>query len=314
MTESTHNTRPSPFEATVVAAYGRRFEVRDAAGQHHEARPQGRKQSVVCGDRVRCQHDPQHDELAIEAVLPRQTLLARANLRGDSEAVAANLTQLLVVLAPQPAPDLFVLDRYLCAATSAGMRGHIIVKKSDLDGDALPAADEAAFEAAGYTISRCSASTAAGLDGLRRVLGGETSALVGQSGVGKSSLVAALLPHEEVTTGTLTTSTEGRHTTTASRMYYLTTDSRLIDSPGVRDYAPALDQLEQTTLGFIEIARLAPTCRFQDCRHMQEPDCAVQAAVADGSLQARRYESYRRLRRLQDEFAAQHVTRGRRGR
>lgn len=300
------------FDARVVAAFGRRFEVRDATGRRHQVRPVGRKMSIVCGDQVSCRHDPTHDETAIIAVLPRSTLLARANLRGDSEPVAANLSQLLVVVAPQPVPDLFILDRYLCAATSAGMRGRVIVNKSDLPGIAIETADGQAFEAAGYTITECSAATGEGVERLRQLLHAETSALVGQSGVGKSSLVAALLPHKDVATGDLTRAAEGRHTTTASRVYELAADSWLIDSPGVRDYAPALDNLEQTTLGFLEIAQLAPACRFQDCRHLREPDCAVQAAVAAGELNARRYESYRRLRRLHDDFAAARAPRGRR--
>jgi ribosome biogenesis GTPase len=121
--------------------------------------------------------------------------------------------------------------------------------------------------------------------------------LVGQSGVGKSSLVAALLPHAEVQTGGLMREEEGRHTTTASRAYPLDSGGTLIDSPGVRDFAPAIDQLDAKTLGFPEIARLAAGCRFLDCRHMQEPGCAVVAASENGAMLARRYESYRRLRR-----------------
>jgi ribosome biogenesis GTPase len=122
--------------------------------------------------------------------------------------------------------------------------------------------------------------------------------LVGQSGVGKSSLVSALLPDEEVQTGELVREEEGRHTTTASRAYALKCGGTLIDSPGVRDFAPAIDHLDARTLGFPEAERLAVGCRFQDCRHMQEPDCALINAVESGAVSARRYESYRRLRRL----------------
>ena len=304
----------SAFEGRVVAAFGRRFEVRDERGVVHEARPAGRKQSIVCGDRVACEYDVRHDATAIASVLPRTTLLARANLRGESEPIAANLSQLLVVIASQPQPDLFILDRYLCAATSAGMHGRVIVNKSDLPEEALSATDAAVFESAGYPITRCAAQSGDGLNAIRAALRRETSALVGQSGVGKSSLVAALLPQEDVATGDLSRSSEGRHTTTASRAYELDADSWLIDSPGVRDYAPALDQLEQTTLGFIEIARLAPHCRFQDCRHVHEPSCAVRAAVTDHSFDSRRYESYRRLRRLHDDFSAMRAPQGRRSR
>jgi len=285
------------FDADVVAAFGRHLLVRDASGAQLRARPSGRKLSIVCGDRVRCEPDPKHDELLIVAVLPRKTLLARANTRGVSEPVVANVTQLVVVVAPLPAPDYFVVDRYLCAATAAGIQGVLAVNKSDLENE-LDLAELAAYTNAGYSRLTCSAKAGSGLDPLKRALTGAISVLVGQSGVGKSSLVSALLPLAEVTTGELMREEEGRHTTTASRAYPLDLGGTLIDSPGVRDFAPAIDQLDERTLGFPEVERLAAGCRFQDCRHMQEPDCAVIGAVDDDSLHARRYESYRRLRRL----------------
>ena len=284
------------FDADVIAAYGRHLLVRDAAGAELRARPSGRKLSIVCGDRVRCEPDARHDELLIVEVLPRRTLLARANLRGASEPVVANVTQLVVVVAPLPAADFFIVDRYLCAATAAGIAGVIAINKSDL-ADALDPDELEAYSKAGYSHVACSAKAGSGLEPLKQALTGAISVLVGQSGVGKSSLVAALLPDAEVITGDLMREEEGRHTTTASRAYPLKLGGTLIDSPGVRDFAPAIDQLDERTLGFPEVARLAPGCRFLDCRHMQEPNCAVIAAVDGKSLHARRYESYRRLRR-----------------
>src|SRR6187551_2073384 len=284
------------FDAEVIAAFGRHLLVR-AGTQELRARPAGRKLSIVCGDRVRCEVDRAHDEVLAVEVLPRHTLLARANLRGMSEPVVANITLLVVVVASLPAPDFFIVDRYLCAATAAGIAGVIAVNKSDL-GEPLDAAELEAYTNAGYSHLACSAKVGAGLAALKQALTGAISVLVGQSGVGKSSLVSALLPLAEVTTGELMREEEGRHTTTASRAYPLDLGGTLIDSPGVRDFAPAIDQLDERTLEFPEVERLATGCRFQDCRHMQEPDCAVIAAVDDDSLHARRYESYRRLRRL----------------
>ncbi len=133
---------------------------------------------------------------------------------------------------------------------------------------------------------------------------GSIAALVGQSGVGKSSLVRRLLPEAQVAIGALVREEEGRHTTTAARLFDLPGGAALIDSPGVRDFAPAVDALDEQSLGFVEVARLAGQCRFQDCRHMREPGCAVSAAVASGELDPRRYESYRRLRRLREELSA----------
>ncbi|HEX5161442.1 MAG TPA: ribosome small subunit-dependent GTPase A [Steroidobacteraceae bacterium] len=285
------------FDADVIAAFGRHLRVRDAQGCEHRARPSGRKLTIVCGDRVRCEVDRAHGETLVVEVLPRRTLLARANLRGESEPVVANITQLVVVIAPLPAPDFFIVDRYLCAATAAGLAGTIAVNKSDLGTNNTDPQELAALAQAGYRHLACSARDGAGLDALRGALAGAVSVLVGQSGVGKSSLVAALLPAADVETGELMREEEGRHTTTASRAYGLQSGGTLIDSPGVRDFAPAIDQLEPRTLGFPEVERLSSGCRFQDCRHMQEPGCAVIAAKDSGELSARRYESYRRLRR-----------------
>jgi ribosome biogenesis GTPase / thiamine phosphate phosphatase len=296
------NATADEFEAEVIAAFGRHMLVRTGSGELR-ARPAGRKLSIVCGDRVRCQRDPKHDEVLIVEVLPRRTVLARANTRGDSEPVVANITQLVVVVASVPRPDFFVVDRYLCAATAAGIRGALAINKSDLETGGELQADFDAFRAAGYAQLHCSATHNQGLDGLRALLAGAVSVLVGQSGVGKSSLVRALLPLEDVTTGELMREEEGRHTTTASRAYQLDNagaapGGMLIDSPGVRDFAPAIDQLDGETLGFPEIDARAARCRFQDCRHLQEPGCAVIAAVETREMSARRYESYRRLRRL----------------
>ena len=295
---------------SVIATFGRHLVVRTAEGAQLQARPFGRTLGVVCGDVVRCRLDRQHEEVHVIEVLPRRNALWRANARGGAEAVVANLTELLVVLAPLPLPDLFVTDRYLCAATAASVPATLIVNKSDLGIDAALAAELDAYAAAEYPALSCSAASGAGMSELVAALGpGTVAALVGQSGVGKSSLVRCLLPHAEVAVGELVRAEEGRHTTTAARLFDLPNGAALIDSPGVRDFAPAVSALDERTLGFPEVARLAAGCRFSDCRHMREPGCAVRAAAEDGSWHARRYESYRRLRRLHEQLAA---TRGRR--
>jgi ribosome biogenesis GTPase len=288
-------TDSDAFDAEVIAAFGRHLIVRVAAGRELRARPSGRRLSIVCGDRVRCTRE--RDEILVAEVLPRSTLLARSNLRGESEPVVANITQLVVVVAPLPAPDFFIVDRYLCAATAAGIAGAVAVNKSDLEANKADDAELDALRAAGYRITACSAKTADGVDTFRALLAGTVSVLVGQSGVGKSSLVSALLPDASIETGELMREEEGRHTTTASRAYALASGGALIDSPGVRDFAPAVDQLDAKTLGFPEIAARASGCRFLDCKHMQEPGCAVIAATENGGMSPRRYESYRRLRR-----------------
>jgi len=293
------------FEARVVATFGRHLRVREGAGRELRARPFGRSITVVCGDEVRCRPDPRHEELHVVEVLPRKSALYRTNLRGQSEPVVANLQHLLVVVAPLPVPDLFVVDRYLCAAGSAGLSATLIVNKDELGVAAPLAAELAAYAAAGLPIVRCSAHTGAGAGELLAAIPpGAVAALVGQSGVGKSSLVARLLPQQQLAIGDLASDEAGRHTTTAARLFDLPGDRGLIDSPGVRDFAPAIERLEPRSLGFVEVARLAADCRFQDCQHLREPDCAVRAALEAGSLHPRRYESYRRLRRLREELSA----------
>jgi ribosome biogenesis GTPase / thiamine phosphate phosphatase len=292
------------FEARVTATFGRHLLVRNASGKELRARPFGRGLNVVCGDNVRCRADPHHDEVHVVEILARRTALYRSNLRGMTEPVVANLSRLLVVLAPVPVPDLFVLDRYLAAAESGGIVGLLVVNKTELGIDAELREQLDTFSAAGYRWLPCSVRTGEGIDAVLQVCAGQTAALVGQSGVGKSSLVDRLVPGTGVEVGELVRQEEGRHTTTASRLFDLPLGGHLIDSPGVRDFAPAVDRLDGRSLGFVEVERLAPSCRFSDCRHMREPGCAVQDAVENGGMSSRRYESYRRLRRLYEELTA----------
>jgi ribosome biogenesis GTPase len=293
------------LDGRVIATFGRHLLVREAGGRELRARPFGRELTVVCGDDVRCRVDARHDEVHVVEVLPRRTALYRATLRGGAEPVVANLTRLLVVLAPLPAPDLFIVDRYLAAASAGGIAATLVVNKSDLGIDAALTAELAVYRAAGYGTITCSADTGVGVAELGAAVStGAVAALVGQSGVGKSSLVIRLVPQAQVAIGELVRAEEGRHTTTAARLFDLPHGGALIDSPGVRDFAPAAAALDERTLGFIEVERLAPGCRFADCRHMREPGCAVRAAAEGGALHARRYESYRRLRRLRENSSA----------
>jgi ribosome biogenesis GTPase / thiamine phosphate phosphatase len=292
------------FEACVTATFGRHLLVRDTAGKELRARPFGRGLTVVCGDSVRCRADPNHGEVHVLELIPRRTALYRSNLRGATEPVIANLSRLLVVLAPTPAPDLFVVDRYLAAAASGGITGMLVVNKTELGIDDELRTQLEVFDAAGYRWLPCSARGGEGIEPLLEVCAGQVAALVGQSGVGKSSLVDRLIPDAEVEIGELVREEEGRHTTTASRLFDLPLGGHLIDSPGVRDFAPAVDRLDNRSLGFVEVERFAPGCRFSDCRHMREPGCAVREATEHGAMNPRRYESYRRLRRLYEDLTA----------
>ena len=300
--------------AEVIATYGRHLLLRDAAGERRMARPMGRHLEIVCGDRVQCRSEG--DELLAESILPRKSFLRRSTLRGRSEPLGANLTQLAVIVAPVPQPDLFLIDRYLCAAASAPMHAVIVLNKCELPAAAKIGQELAQYSSLGYEVLQVSAMATgdaqSGLAALRNALRDQTTIMVGQSGVGKSSLTRLVTSDDsEIAIGGLMREEEGRHTTTASRLYDCDSGGRIIDSPGVRDFAPAIDDLERGSLGFREVAQLAPQCRFQDCSHMQEPHCAVRAAVEAGGVHKRRYESYRRLRRLFDDLWAKRPERER---
>jgi ribosome biogenesis GTPase len=299
--------------ARVTVTHRRLLHVRTADGREAVARPARRELSIVCGDFVHCELDARHDELNVIAVEPRKSALYRANARGGSELIAANLSLLLVVVAPLPRPDFFVVDRYLCAAQCGGLQAAVVLNKSELAVDGDIAQELAVFTAAGYRCLRVSAQRQTAMDELSACLPDQTAMLVGQSGVGKSSLLRKLVPASDAPIGELIRDDEGRHTTTATRLYEVPGGGEIIDSPGVRDFAPAIDRLERSDLGFREIAVLAPQCRFADCRHLHEPDCAVRAASGT-AFSARRYESYRRLRRLYERLSAQRVTAGERRR
>jgi len=247
-----------------------------------------------------------HDAIVTD-VCPRRNTLARlAPDRPEPEILAANLTCIAVVIAPLPETDWHLVDRYLATAELMGCRALLVDNKSDFDthsgdtppGDATRTTEIAAYRDLGYDCLSVSAKTGDGVDGLIDALRDETAILVGQSGVGKSSLINRLVPGADIVVGDLSAGTdEGTHTTTASAMHRLPTGGRLIDTPGVRDFVPAIIDSTRVQLGFPEISALADDCRFGDCRHLREPNCAVKQAVDAGRINPRRYETYRRLAR-----------------
>lgn len=303
-----------PEPGRVMASHGRRVLLEDAGGRRLPCRLYGRDLKVVCGDRVRWQRArAEGAEGLVLAVEPRGTELARLNALGHGEPVVANLTRLVAVLAPVPPPDLELCDRYLAAAAWAGLDAAIVLNKRDLPaaGPALAAA-LAVYRRLGYPVVSASKREEDGVADLAALLAGGCSVLVGQSGVGKSSLTNRLVPGidaavQEISRGTR----EGRHTTTASTLYRLPGGGELIDSPGVRDFAPPLPAPREVASGFREIDAAGRDCRFPDCRHRGEPGCAVERAAAAGRIDARRLASYRHLLRLAEEFEVRARARGR---
>ena len=289
----------------VVATFSRRMALRLEDGEQVTARVKGKRIQPVCGDYVEAEPIANEPEWLITAILPRSNELCRPNTRGKIEVLAANLSFLAVVAADPPAPDWFIVDRYLCAAELMGVSAAVVFNKTDLAEPGDDTKDTLRdYERIGYRTVLCSAKAGSNLDALQNLLVGQIAIIVGQSGVGKSSLINRLAENADQPTAAVSKgSGEGRHTTVNSVMLELPNGGAVIDSPGVRDYAPSTDDAQDVIRGFPEIERYGADCKFSDCRHLREPDCAVKAAIEAGEISPRRYESFRRLLNLTRKFS-----------
>lgn len=274
----------------VVAAHGRQYVVELADGTTLPCFPRGKKSEVVCGDVVEIERSSA-DQGVIEKIAERKSLLYRSN-EYRQKLIAANVDQLIVVCAVEPAFSDDLLTRCLVAADSQDIELLIILNKADLT-DRLPAARArlAHLVALGYAVLEISAKHEA--EALRPYLQGKTSVLVGQSGMGKSTIINALLPEAGAATREISTALDtGKHTTTHAQLYHLDAESHLIDSPGLQEFG--LGHLDQRDLenAFPEFRPFLGQCRFRDCRHEHEPGCALQAATESGAIQRKRFEAF----------------------
>ena len=291
--------------ATVIATYSRRMRLRLASGEEVDARIKGKRMKAVCADTVTAEPIDNEADWLITAIGERRNELTRPNRRGQVEVLAANVDLLVVVASVAPLPDWYVVDRYLCAAELMGVDTVVVFNKIDLlVGQDIEIEELQEYRDAGIAVLECSAETGQGTNAVSKLLAGQRGIVVGQSGVGKSSLINHLVRDAQQRTATLSRKTlEGRHTTVNSVLIPLDGGGSLIDSPGVRDFAPALTASSDVAQGFREIADAAKACRFANCRHLREPGCAVKEAVDQDSISHRRYESYKRVVNLTEKLS-----------
>lgn len=254
---------------------------------------------LAVGDDV-CVEPGGGDAWAISEILPRRSRLARRAPGGGQgeRIVAANVDQVVVVFAAaKPEPHPRMLDRFLVIAEGNELAARVVINKVELVGEESARERFAVYERAGYPVHYTSVKAGMGLDDLRHALEGRRSVFAGPSGVGKSSLLNALFPGANLRVGAISESVnKGRHTTVGALMLPLPGDTGyVIDTPGLREVGLWALPAEHLDRCFPELRALADQCRFADCRHVAEPECAVRAAVESGQIDPQRYDSYRRL-------------------
>ena len=301
------------MEGVVTTGTGGIWTVHTDAGEMLEASLRGRLKKEVegalklaVGDRVRLQAGERGDGWTIAEILPRRSRLARRAPGGahGERVIAANVDQVVIVFAAaKPEPHPAMLDRFLVIAEGNDLPARVVINKSDLVGGATDPRFED-YVAAGYPVHLTSVKAGNGLDELHAALAGRTSVLTGPSGVGKSSLLNALYPGLSLRVGEISESVnKGRHTTVGGFLHPLPDGGYVVDTPGLREVGMWDIPMQTLDSCFPEFRPLLDQCRFGDCTHLVEPDCAVREAVERGEISAARYDSYGKLRAELEEQA-----------
>lgn len=289
-------------QGLIIAHYGQQLDVEALEGEHKgqlvRCHARANLASLVTGDGVVWRPGAEGTGIII-ARHDRRTELVRPDNYGQLKPVAANVDQILLVIAPEPEPHANLIDRYLVAAEVTGIPPILLLNKADLPGAQAPAivALLHSYEQLGYQVLRTSANHPEALVAeLVPYLRDRTSVFVGQSGVGKSSLIQQLLPAEELRIGALSEGhRKGTHTTTTAKLFHMPLGGRLVDSPGIREFGLWHITEDQLIDGFIDIRGLIGHCRFRNCRHQGEPGCALDEAVRNGKLSPKRRDSFERI-------------------
>ena len=289
------------IEGVVISRFGQHADVEASDGAIHRSNLRRSSiSSLVCGDKVVWRPGLNAATAGvIEAVHPRHSVLTRPDFYDGVKPIAANIDQIIIVSAVMPEFSTNIVDRYLVAAEDVEIAPLIVLNKVDMLDDAARARIEHQLETyrkLGYEVLLVSCESGEGIDALKAALTDKISIFVGQSGVGKSSLVNALLPGVDTRVGDLSTVTgKGTHTTTTARLFHFPGGGDLIDSPGIREFGLGHVSRDDVEAGFIEFRDLLGHCRFRDCKHDREPGCALLQALEDGRIMPQRMASYRHI-------------------
>lgn len=293
---------------TVISRFGQHADVETESGQLARCNIRRNIQSLVTGDKVVARLSQDNDSGIsgiIEAVHPRHSLLSRPDLYDGIKIIAANIDQILIVSSVVPSFTTQIIDRYLVAAEDTGISPIIVLNKVDLLTDEERPEVEAAlkrYQDIGYSVYSVSSKSGLGVDSIKELLDEKVSVFVGQSGVGKSSLINAMMPDAELAIGDVSLNSGlGQHTTTTAKLLHFASGGDLIDSPGVREFALWHLPAERVGECFIEFQEYLGTCKFRDCKHKNDPGCAITAAYNDGKIFQDRYDNYHKIIASLDE-------------